>query len=54
MKRLKITLLACSIGMALLLAGCGDGGNGGLRDPRRWRSRTPHPPHSHRTPGDNS
>jgi thiol-disulfide isomerase/thioredoxin len=43
MKRLKITLLACSIGMALLLAGCGDGGNGAPEGPAAGGGATPTP-----------
>ena len=44
MKRLKITLLACSSGMALLLAGCGDGGNGGTDGPAAGDGAAPPTP----------
>ena len=43
MKRLKMNLLACSIGMALLLAGCGDGGNGAPEGPAAGGGATPTP-----------
>ena len=43
MKRLKMNLLAYSIGMALLLAGCGDGGNGAPEGPAAGGGATPTP-----------
>ena len=52
MKRLKMNVLACSIGLALFLVGCGDGGDGGYGGADGSGAAAPTPETSELVEGD--